>query len=448
MKKIFITSALLMVFTASGVSIASAQTTAVGTTATVDQSAQSALLVKQIEMLKSQIMELQKSQVTLQQNVTQLQEELKLARILKRGDRGDDVKLLQEILGTDSSIFSAEATGFFGPKTAEAIKKLQEKMGLEQVGNVGPKTLERLNKILAEGAEHEGRIPPGLLKEHGRGVKIHMKAVGESGVMGFAGVTIVGGQASSGTGTMATSGKVKVRIELWEKDMMKNSMMGTGTAVVSHPAHIHTGSCSVQGGIKWTLNPVVGGRSETTLDVSLQDLVMAMPLYVNVHKSAEELATAISCGDIKKPSSIWKNHNKDWGKDMEEMMEKKHESMDDDNKKMSASVGSSSHQFGRGTQSRGNSVAEARKFDIVGSNFTFDVKEVRVKKGDVVNLHLKSKDGFHDLVINEFNVQSKQISTGEETNVVFTADKTGTFEYYCSVGNHRAMGMIGKLIVE
>lgn len=34
------------------------------------------------------------------------------------------------------------------------------------------------------------------------------------------------------------------------------------------------------------------------------------------------------------------------------------------------------------------------------------------------------------------------------TSVTFVADETGTFEYYCSVGNHRGQGMIGKLIVE
>ena len=34
------------------------------------------------------------------------------------------------------------------------------------------------------------------------------------------------------------------------------------------------------------------------------------------------------------------------------------------------------------------------------------------------------------------------------TFVEFTVDKTGTFEYYCSVGQHRANGMVGNLIVE
>jgi len=40
------------------------------------------------------------------------------------------------------------------------------------------------------------------------------------------------------------------------------------------------------------------------------------------------------------------------------------------------------------------------------------------------------------------------VTPGTPTSVTFVADKTGTFEYYCSVGNHRAQGMVGKLIVE
>ena len=39
-------------------------------------------------------------------------------------------------------------------------------------------------------------------------------------------------------------------------------------------------------------------------------------------------------------------------------------------------------------------------------------------------------------------------ATGQIDEVEFVVDKAGTFEYYCSVGNHRQMGMVGKLIVE
>ena len=55
---------------------------------------------------------------------------------------------------------------------------------------------------------------------------------------------------------------------------------------------------------------------------------------------------------------------------------------------------------------------------------------------------------MHDFMIDEFEVATNQIGDGEEEEMEFVADKIGTFEYYCSVGNHRAQGMKGKLIVE
>lgn len=92
--------------------------------------------------------------------------------------------------------------------------------------------------------------------------------------------------------------------------------------------------------------------------------------------------------------------------------------------------------------------AAVKEFTVTGSNFSFDPKEIKVKKGDKVRVTFKNQDGFHDFVIDEFNVKTKQIQGGAEETVEFTADKTGTFEYYCSVGKHRQMGMVGNLIVE
>ena len=42
----------------------------------------------------------------------------------------------------------------------------------------------------------------------------------------------------------------------------------------------------------------------------------------------------------------------------------------------------------------------------------------------------------------------EKINGGETDSIEFVADKVGTFEYYCSVGQHRSMGMVGKLTVE
>jgi len=87
-------------------------------------------------------------------------------------------------------------------------------------------------------------------------------------------------------------------------------------------------------------------------------------------------------------------------------------------------------------------------FNIKGLNFSFDVKEIRVKKGDKVVINFTNTEGFHDFKIDEFAVATKQIKAGETDKISFTSDKTGSFEYYCSVGQHRKNGMWGKLIVE
>lgn len=85
---------------------------------------------------------------------------------------------------------------------------------------------------------------------------------------------------------------------------------------------------------------------------------------------------------------------------------------------------------------------------ISGVNFAFSQSEIKVKKGDIVRIEFTSEDGFHDWVIDEFNAATEQINTGNSSSVEFVADKTGVFEYYCSVGKHRELGMVGNLIVE
>jgi plastocyanin len=86
---------------------------------------------------------------------------------------------------------------------------------------------------------------------------------------------------------------------------------------------------------------------------------------------------------------------------------------------------------------------------VEGGHFYFKPNEIRVKVGQKVKVTLTSVGGMpHDFVIDELNVRTKQIKDGETDVVEFTPDKPGTYEFYCSVGKHRAMGMKGNLIVE
>ncbi|MFA5954764.1 MAG: DUF4382 domain-containing protein [Patescibacteria group bacterium] len=96
----------------------------------------------------------------------------------------------------------------------------------------------------------------------------------------------------SGTAKVEEDGdKVKVKIELrgGVSDLLASSK----------PAHIHLGSCPTVGGVKYALNPVVDGESETTVNTTLAELKAGLPLAINVHKSAEEIETYVACADLK-----------------------------------------------------------------------------------------------------------------------------------------------------
>jgi peptidoglycan hydrolase-like protein with peptidoglycan-binding domain len=273
---------MFLAFAATGMT-AGAQTT---------NSADATTLAQQIATLQSAVARLSAQLASLQQSNDSLTREvatLKLNHPLKQGDQGDDVKTLQQMLATDPSIFpEGSVTGFFGPKTKDAIKKLQEKMGLESVGNVGPKTLDRINQILAEGAGQSGKIPPGLLKEHGHVISAKLNAQSDSGVNGFVMLT-------------EQNGRIKLDIALLEKN--------TATTSTARPAHIHLGSCAATGPIKWPLGSVVGGKSTTVLDITMKDIASSTPLYVNVHKSDAEIGTSLSCGDLHVPMNVWAKHD-------------------------------------------------------------------------------------------------------------------------------------------
>lgn len=91
-------------------------------------------------------------------------------------------------------------------------------------------------------------------------------------------------------------GKTKVVI-----DIPSNS------PAVAQPAHIHAGSCPNPGGIVYTLSAVTNGKSETVIDASMDTLKGKLPLAINVHKSAAEAKTYVSCGDLAFGEMMQKN---------------------------------------------------------------------------------------------------------------------------------------------
>lgn len=89
-----------------------------------------------------------------------------------------------------------------------------------------------------------------------------------------------------------------------------------------------------------------------------------------------------------------------------------------------------------------------REITISGKNFEFSPKVINANKGDVLRIIFINNQGKHDLVIDGYNLKTEVIPTDSSVALNFVADKEGTFEYYCSVGEHRVQGMTGTLIVK
>ena len=85
---------------------------------------------------------------------------------------------------------------------------------------------------------------------------------------------------------------------------------------------------------------------------------------------------------------------------------------------------------------------------VEGGSFYFKPNEIRVKVGEPVVITFNAVDMMHDFVIDELNVRTDVIKAGGSDTVMFTPSEVGEYEFYCSVGQHRANGMVGTLIVE
>src|SRR3989344_3173805 len=80
-----------------------------------------------------------------------------LKRNLSQGTQGDDVRGLQEFLSAEGYL-SANATGYFGPMTAQAVAKWQTSEGVSAVGSFGPISRERV-KVWCGTADRFSAMP-------------------------------------------------------------------------------------------------------------------------------------------------------------------------------------------------------------------------------------------------------------------------------------------------
>ncbi len=75
---------------------------------------------------------------------------------------------------------------------------------------------------------------------------------------------------------------------------------------------------------------------------------------------------------------------------------------------------------------------EDKSFDIVSFQWGFEPQFIEVNKGDHVTFNLATDDVAHGIAINEYQI-NEPIMVEKDTKIEFTADKPGTFEFYCSI---------------
>ncbi|MEO7664228.1 MAG: hypothetical protein ABIV26_03815 [Candidatus Limnocylindrales bacterium] len=117
--------------------------------------------------------------------------------------------------------------------------------------------------------------------------------VGACGGGGTAAKTVtlatLNGSGVSGTATLTDAGSGQTLVVI--------KVEAGGNADM--PAHVHPGTCTtLDPKPKYPLNDVKDGASTTTIAVALADLTKSA-FAVNLHKSAEDVATYTACGDIK-----------------------------------------------------------------------------------------------------------------------------------------------------
>ena len=78
----------------------------------------------------------------------------------------------------------------------------------------------------------------------------------------------------------------------------------------------------------------------------------------------------------------------------------------------------------------------------------FLTEDITVNKGDNVLITLVNSDPIrHDFTIDELDIKVDLWDEGQVFNLGFTAEREGTYSFYCSIEGHRLAGMEGTITI-
>lgn len=102
-----------------------------------------------------------------------------------------------------------------------------------------------------------------------------------------------------------------------------------------------------------------------------------------------------------------------------------------------------------GTSPTTQPTGEIREITVEGSEYSFSPKSLTVEAGERISLTFKNTGNLpHNFTIDELAVRTKTVAAGGSGTIEFTAEKSGTFTFYCGITGHRQLGMEGNLEVQ
>lgn len=97
------------------------------------------------------------------------------------------------------------------------------------------------------------------------------------------------------------------------------------------------------------------------------------------------------------------------------------------------------------------SESEVREVVVEGGSYFYEPENIDVEQGETVRFIFENTGGLHDLVLEDSDgndvAGTEQINGGESDSFTYTFEDTEDFEFYCSIGSHRAQGMEGTVTV-